>query len=126
MRVPNRKIKMNSNYERKIFHLEKEKKINYDKENISIREKIFPIWASKLRNGRRRTIRKQKHSIRPRERARGPKASDILDDIRHCLFEHQIELQILNAEKTLIDQNQYLGKNLFCKILARPRPWRPC
>ena len=33
--------------------------------------------------------------------------SDILDD-RHCLFEHQIELQILNAEK--IDQNQYLGK----------------
>ena len=54
-----------------------------------------------MRNGRRRTTRRQKHSIRPRKRARGPKASDILDDIRHCLFEHQIELQILNAEKNL-------------------------
>ena len=45
--------------------------------------------------------------IRPQERACSQKASDILDD-KHCLFEHQIELQILNAEK--IDQNQYLGK----------------
>ena len=47
-----------------------------------------------------RATRRQKHSIRSQEGARGQKTSDFLND-RHCLFEHQIESEILNAEKNI-------------------------
>ena len=41
MRVPNRKIKMNSNYERKIFHLEKEKKSIMIRKIFQLEKKYF-------------------------------------------------------------------------------------